>query len=149
GVRPERKRRALAVRRQGAAARHLRVQPAADRPGSARRRWRLCAAGRRASGLRTRSLNMISPAQDPYASRTDRSSAIIARQDPVVYGEGKYADALSADLVQRYEQDGFLLLENLFTDRKSTRLNSSHVKISYAVFCLKKKKPIISTASAI
>src|SRR5690606_41194634 len=28
----------------------------------------------------------------------------------------------------------------LLTDRKSTRLNSSHVKISYAVFCLKKKK---------
>src|SRR5690606_40510105 len=27
-----------------------------------------------------------------------------------------------------------------YTDRKSTRLNSSHVKISYAVFCLKKKK---------
>src|SRR5690606_11970511 len=28
----------------------------------------------------------------------------------------------------------------LLIDRKSTRLNSSHVKISYAVFCLKKKK---------
>src|SRR5207249_8608810 len=28
----------------------------------------------------------------------------------------------------------------LLTDRKSTRLNSSHVSISYAVFCLKKKK---------
>src|SRR5690554_7457870 len=27
-------------------------------------------------------------------------------------------------------------------DRKSTRLNSSHVRISYAVFCLKKKKKI-------
>src|SRR2546430_8723292 len=27
-----------------------------------------------------------------------------------------------------------------FTDRKSTRLNSSHSQISYAVFCLKKKK---------
>src|SRR5437667_4200925 len=27
-----------------------------------------------------------------------------------------------------------------FTDRKSTRLNSSHITISYAVFCLKKKK---------
>src|SRR2546430_12423767 len=27
------------------------------------------------------------------------------------------------------------------TDRKSTRLNSSHSQISYAVFCLKKKKP--------
>src|SRR5690606_41141298 len=29
---------------------------------------------------------------------------------------------------------------NSATDRKSTRLNSSHVKISYAVFCLNKKK---------
>src|SRR5690606_10593415 len=29
------------------------------------------------------------------------------------------------------------------SDRKSTRLNSSHVKISYAVFCLKKKKHLI------
>src|SRR5699024_11543110 len=28
-------------------------------------------------------------------------------------------------------------------DRKSTRLNSSHVSISYAVFCLKKKRPTI------
>src|SRR5690606_39713513 len=28
---------------------------------------------------------------------------------------------------------------DLYQDRKSTRLNSSHVKISYAVFCLKKK----------
>src|SRR2546430_8714737 len=30
-------------------------------------------------------------------------------------------------------------------DRKSTRLNSSHSQISYAVFCLKKKKTTIST----
>src|SRR5690348_17951189 len=30
----------------------------------------------------------------------------------------------------------------LFADRKSTRLNSSHPSISYAVFCLKKKKNI-------
>src|SRR5690606_40124733 len=30
-------------------------------------------------------------------------------------------------------------------DRKSTRLNSSHVKISYAVFCLKKKKTRIQS----
>src|SRR2546430_12307660 len=29
-------------------------------------------------------------------------------------------------------------------DRKSTRLNSSHSQISYAVFCLKKKKTIVS-----
>src|SRR3989442_6457500 len=32
-------------------------------------------------------------------------------------------------------------------DRKSTRLNSSHVRISYAVFCLKKKKKPNITAS--
>src|SRR2546422_5411349 len=35
----------------------------------------------------------------------------------------------------------YLLLQTLLkTDRKSTRLNSSHGYISYAVFCLKKKK---------
>src|SRR5258708_22286791 len=33
-------------------------------------------------------------------------------------------------------------------DRKSTRLNSSHQIISYAVFCLKKKKPTQSTLAA-
>src|SRR5690606_41989133 len=33
-------------------------------------------------------------------------------------------------------------------DRKSTRLNSSHVKISYAVFCLKKKKSLVSRRAA-
>src|SRR2546430_6810337 len=32
------------------------------------------------------------------------------------------------------------LLEAFHRDRKSTRLNSSHSQISYAVFCLKKKK---------
>src|SRR6202040_3806926 len=31
-------------------------------------------------------------------------------------------------------------IEHVGEDRKSTRLNSSHVEISYAVFCLKKKK---------
>src|SRR3712207_8559453 len=34
---------------------------------------------------------------------------------------------------------GFLVF-SLYLDRKSTRLNSSHANISYAVFCLKKKK---------
>src|SRR5476651_1234072 len=32
------------------------------------------------------------------------------------------------------------MAENAAADRKSTRLNSSHANISYAVFCLKKKK---------
>src|SRR5580700_10304183 len=38
--------------------------------------------------------------------------------------------------------------ESPFADRKSTRLNSSHVEISYAVFCLKKKKDIINVKVA-
>src|SRR4249919_4231821 len=47
--------------------------------------------------------------------------------------------------VTKWNPDGrtmTLLTELRYTDpdRKSTRLNSSHVKISYAVFCLKKKK---------
>src|SRR3712207_8742034 len=41
----------------------------------------------------------------------------------------------------RYFQDRFVVE----LDRKSTRLNSSHANISYAVFCLKKKKNINST----
>src|SRR5438445_7580803 len=36
-------------------------------------------------------------------------------------------------------------LDRLERDRKSTRLNSSHANISYAVFCLKKKKDPTST----
>src|SRR3712207_8084152 len=37
-------------------------------------------------------------------------------------------------------QNAYNLLNREFEDRKSTRLNSSHANISYAVFCLKKKK---------
>src|SRR3712207_6954497 len=52
-----------------------------------------------------------------------------------------------ADLV---EDDDVLEMPERFVgeagDRKSTRLNSSHANISYAVFCLKKKKTFISTA---
>src|SRR2546430_13126908 len=37
----------------------------------------------------------------------------------------------------------------LFQDRKSTRLNSSHSQISYAVFCLKKKKRILALSARV
>src|SRR5438445_2392476 len=37
-------------------------------------------------------------------------------------------------------QTALRLVDGLKSDRKSTRLNSSHANISYAVFCLKKKK---------
>src|SRR3712207_6871509 len=46
-----------------------------------------------------------------------------------------YAQALSP---ARYDDQP--LMAELAADRKSTRLNSSHANISYAVFCLKKKK---------
>src|SRR3712207_7186157 len=46
-------------------------------------------------------------------------------------------------------EDGTMLPESgaivYYLDRKSTRLNSSHANISYAVFCLKKKNNIHST----
>src|SRR5690242_21020180 len=48
--------------------------------------------------------------------------------------------------IPTYEEDGLTLFEtgsivfHIAQDRKSTRLNSSHMSISYAVFCLKKKK---------
>src|SRR5689334_23914577 len=43
-----------------------------------------------------------------------------------------HADVVALDVVARH----------IRADRKSTRLNSSHSSISYAVFCLKKKKHI-------
>src|SRR5947209_10906866 len=49
------------------------------------------------------------------------------------------------DMLNKRNQKGTDLIGTevdvgLQTDRKSTRLNSSHANISYAVFCLKKKK---------
>src|SRR2546430_12151175 len=55
-------------------------------------------------------------------------------------GLGPGATALrqgSGDLIECAEG---ILDRKLLLDRKSTRLNSSHSQISYAVFCLKKKK---------
>src|SRR3712207_7161537 len=63
-------------------------------------------------------------------------------------GAGEEAEALIADWLPSYDRSGILhghiawhaALSALERDRKSTRLNSSHANISYAVFCLKKKK---------
>src|SRR5690554_7443399 len=43
-------------------------------------------------------------------------------------------------LTEEMRNSGSVLNWQSLKDRKSTRLNSSHVRISYAVFCLKKKK---------
>src|SRR2546430_9690116 len=56
----------------------------------------------------------------------------------VVDGLGVPQGGLAA--VQEYGAPVPALVDGLVQDRKSTRLNSSHSQISYAVFCLKKKK---------
>src|SRR5256885_5428286 len=64
----------------------------------------------------------------PYTTlfRSVRTARTVASGLAEVYGAGTTA------------RQGALLVP--ITDRKSTRLNSSHLVISYAVFCLKKKK---------
>src|SRR5437773_6318974 len=54
-----------------------------------------------------------------------------------------YTTLFRSGLARRHERDrppGDRGVERGDRDRKSTRLNSSHITISYAVFCLKKKK---------
>src|SRR5438094_6907852 len=61
----------------------------------------------------------------------------VATAPPPPHDAGREAllDALRQAALGEYE-----ILAELGRDRKSTRLNSSHRTISYAVFCLKKKK---------
>src|SRR2546426_6439956 len=57
----------------------------------------------------------------------------------IEYSLGRYG---AARLWQLFQDDAYVAVLSAITgkDRKSTRLNSSHLVISYAVFCLKKKK---------
>src|SRR5690242_21431620 len=50
---------------------------------------------------------------------------------------------VSANRARRLADQGDLRGAAVAEDRKSTRLNSSHMSISYAVFCLKKKNMVI------
>src|SRR3712207_8026561 len=51
-----------------------------------------------------------------------------------------WAYAGEPDFIYRQIREVVIALPDITLDRKSTRLNSSHANISYAVFCLKKKK---------
>src|SRR5690349_21328976 len=70
------------------------------------------------------------PTSTPFPTRRSSDLVEMTPRDLGVHAEQRLAqlvdDAGPAELGKR--------------DRKSTRLNSSHVEISYAVFCLKKKK---------
>src|SRR5690606_39733462 len=80
--------------------------------------------------------------QEVIMARTDFLSTypLLPTEDTVVHK----ATASIGGVLQAFQKGFTLLSGNQVTfepqpDRKSTRLNSSHVKISYAVFCLKKK----------
>src|SRR5262245_63844222 len=68
-----------------------------------------------------------------------RSSGSFLKEELVMNGIVKYLGSSTIVVtVNHSEPSGSLSRQSL--DRKSTRLNSSHLGISYAVFCLKKKK---------
>src|SRR5438034_4010595 len=67
-----------------------------------------------------------------------RSPHVWRRVVPMILGLAPGV-ALGTALVHRVQPAGLKLGTFIVLDRKSTRLNSSHTVISYAVFCLKKK----------
>src|SRR5690625_5731937 len=75
-------------------------------------------------------------------------SDIQKQLDDMIYGEADTEDVQVDKVAQKQEEltqvheevEIAEEIEEEHLDRKSTRLNSSHVAISYAVFCLKKKK---------
>src|SRR5690242_7142559 len=78
-----------------------------------------------------------------YTPKDDsRPYPILLTRTP--YSLKPYGEDLDPDprgLMQFYAREKFIFaLQDVRVDRKSTRLNSSHMSISYAVFCLKKKK---------
>src|SRR3712207_6781870 len=63
--------------------------------------------------------------------QTEASRSAAQRLSEQAARQQEAGQALAKESVEAYAE---------FLDRKSTRLNSSHANISYAVFCLKKKK---------
>src|SRR5437868_7941539 len=83
--------------------------------------------------------------QDLHSFPTRRSSDLLHAGEEVVLG---VPDPALPGLQRRQRGDDVaaafgMLRDPRLEDRKSTRLNSSHVSISYAVFCLKKKNETI------
>src|SRR5205085_9855386 len=71
------------------------------------------------------------PGPSPHRQSRERAAGPHGRGDRALYpGDDARAHRRGTRGISRIER----------TDRKSTRLNSSHSQISYAVFCLKKKK---------
>src|SRR5690606_42045422 len=75
------------------------------------------------------------------AAHYDSLKPVTPRSRHVLNADGDARDMADAvlDVAVHAIDEGLRTHEEVHVDRKSTRLNSSHVKISYAVFCLKKK----------
>src|SRR5690606_40651912 len=77
------------------------------------------------------------PCELAHEQRLGQPAVVLAA--PLAPGHAvRIGAALGQQLPVGFAAD--LVVQRQVQDRKSTRLNSSHVKISYAVFCLKKKK---------
>src|SRR3712207_6920564 len=86
-----------------------------------------------------------------FRSHVDAEDRAVGEADELHEARGlqDLALAVAAEVVG-HGGDGVavqLARRGLVEDRKSTRLNSSHANISYAVFCLKKKKIILESSS--
>src|SRR2546430_6738820 len=75
------------------------------------------------------------------AQQGDYEGAAEAFEQAVAINPSDARARYNLALAQQYLGDSELAIAG-YRDRKSTRLNSSHSQISYAVFCLKKKKNI-------
>src|SRR5690606_40409687 len=96
--------------------------------GSERKRTRGARAKRAAEVISE------TPQVEPQTIKPDKRKT---RRNPTARKKDREVGSENAAIILSL-LDG--LAVTVLGDRKSTRLNSSHVKISYAVFCLKKKK---------
>src|SRR5207253_4805212 len=88
-----------------------------------------------------RSSDLAERAKSLWSGEIDRHAVLEVREALEDGSGGAARFALdAADDVQHHGRAVRRLVARPVRDRKSTRLNSSHVAISYAVFCLKKKK---------
>src|SRR3712207_7421450 len=85
----------------------------------------------------------------PYTTlfRSDDEAEAVPQTLHEAEGRGVGRDRQRAQLEVAAADEADLRVEAGEQDRKSTRLNSSHANISYAVFCLKKKKQHIPYGS--
>src|SRR5438445_7099240 len=95
---------------------------------------------RRCASVSARRLPASSNASDRYSPHVgEMAGRAVAREPKEIVARGYDAIALRyAEWAGQVDSPVMDWVRDL--DRKSTRLNSSHANISYAVFCLKKKK---------